>query len=161
MVQLKRKQKLHGFIYLYVMKIALHREKQEQWDVTEYPWRSFNTKHIEQSGLTLKEPLWDSIPTFSSFRGVLWVGGAVGLLLLRDSCPLLIKGHWAVLWQAVELLFKLLLQFPKSNEHSSEFYIKQRLTSNTNQDAEKSCPAKLFVNNVGTLKSNHAAFTVT
>lgn len=56
--------------------------------------------------------------TFSSFRGLLMSCSAVTLLLLHNSWPLLVKGHGAVLWQAVEFPFKLLLQLPKTGGHT-------------------------------------------
>lgn len=61
------------------------------------------------------------ILTFSNFGDFLLDSWTVCLLLLRDGCPLLIKSQRAVLWQAVKLPFKLLLQLPEAGEESSEF----------------------------------------
>lgn len=56
---------------------------------------------------------WTSnfVPTFSGLRLISLDGGAVGLLFFCNSSALFIKGHRAILWQAVKLLLKLLLQF--------------------------------------------------
>lgn len=66
----------------------------------------------EQSLCLLSREISDFVLTFSGFWDFLLDIGAVSLLLLCDSSPLLIKCHWAILWQAVKLPFKLLLQFP-------------------------------------------------
>lgn len=125
---------------------AQNKEKQEHgnallWSLNVFDWTKrelvLNTTGVEnmtkqaqtgpwmrwedikkQSLYYLSGEIFDVVPTFRNFTGFLMDGGAVDLLLLWNSSPLLVKCHGAILWQAVKFLFKLLLQFPKADKWS-------------------------------------------